>query len=66
MDNNQLRFYHDDGTEVNPDLVPKPDLCISSKKEGLNANEDILCTLNRMDQLGEPEFKCGAYEPKKE
>lgn len=24
----------------------------------------ILCNLNRMDQLGEEEFKCGAYEPK--
>ena len=50
MDNNQPKFYHDDSTEVNPDLVPKPDLCISCNKDGLNANEDILCTLNRMDQ----------------
>ena len=66
MDNNRPKFYHDDGTEVNPDLIPKPDLCISCKKDGLNANEDILCTLNRMDQLDEPEFKCGAYEPKEE
>ena len=64
MDNNQPKFYHDDGTEVNPDLIPKPDLCISCKKDGMNANEDILCTLNRMDQLGESEFKCYAYEPK--
>ena len=59
------KFFHDDGTEVNPDLIPKPSLCISCKKDGLR-DEEILCNLNRMDQLGEDEFICGAYEPKNE
>ena len=59
------KFYNDDGTEVNPDLIPKPPLCISCKKDGLS-NEEILCSLSRMDQQGEDEFKCYAYEPKEE
>lgn len=64
MEHNIPKFYHDDGTEVNPNLIPKPSLCITCKSDGLPGTEDILCTLNRMDQLGEEEFKCGAYEPK--
>ena len=66
MDDNIPKFFHDDGTEVNPDLIPKPDLCITCKKDGLLGEEDVLCTLNRMDQQGEEEFKCYAYEPKDE
>jgi len=57
------KFFHDDGSEVNPDLVPKPSLCISCRKDGLR-EEEILCNLNRMDQQGEEEFQCGAYKPK--
>ncbi len=64
MNDNHPKFFNDDGTEVNPDLIPKPSLCISCKKDGLGGEEDILCTLNRMDQLGNDEFVCGAYEPK--
>lgn len=64
MNDNTPKFYHDDGTEVNPDLIPKPSLCISCKRDGLLGEEEILCTLNRMDQQGEEEFQCGAYEPK--
>ena len=66
MDDNQPKFYNDDGSEVNPDLIPKPSLCISCRKDGLLGEEEILCNLNRMDQQGEDEFKCGAYEPKDE
>ena len=43
------KFYDDDGTEVNPDLFPKPHLCLSCKKNE-DANEEILCTLTRLDQ----------------
>ena len=60
------KFFHDDGTEVNPDLIPKPDLCITCKKDGQGGEEDILCALNRMDQQGEDDFKCGAYEQKEQ
>lgn len=55
------KFYDDDGTEVNPDLFPKPHLCLSCKKNE-DANEEILCTLTRLDQRYEIEFKCFAYE----
>ena len=63
MDEDIPKFFNDDGTEVNPDLIPKPDLCITCRKDGL-PKEEILCNLNRMDQQGEEEFQCGAYEPK--
>ena len=65
MNDNIPKFYNDDGTEVNPDPIPKPSLCISCRKDGLR-DEKILCNLNRMDQQGEEEFKCYAYEPKEE
>ena len=56
------KFYDDDGTEFNPDLIPKPDLCISCKKDGLSEKEEILCNLTRADQQGEDEFFCEAYD----
>jgi hypothetical protein len=65
MNDNHPQFYNDDGTEVNPDLIPKPSLCISCRKDGIR-NEEILCNLNRMDQQGEDEFICDAYELKEE
>ena len=64
MNEDTPKFYDDDGTEVNSDLIPKPSLCISCNKDGLSEKEEILCNLNRMDQLGEDEFICGAYEQK--
>ena len=57
------KFFHDDGTEFNPDLIPKPSLCISCKKDEL-PNEEHLCDLTRMDQQGSDEFICGSYVPK--
>ena len=57
-------LFSDDGTPINPALVPKPSLCVTCKRDGLNEEEDILCTLNRADQQGEDEFICDAYEPK--
>ena len=56
-------YFNDDGTELNPDLYPKPQLCLSCKKD-VDPDEEILCNLNRLDQLDEPEFKCFAYENK--
>jgi len=57
-------IYDDDGNKINPDLIPKPSLCISCKKDGMSGEEEILCNLNRADQQGEEEFMCGAYVPK--
>ena len=66
MDENHPKFYKDDGTEVNPDLIPKPDLCISCRKDELGEEEAILCSLARMGQAGESDFQCDAYESKGE
>ena len=57
-------FYLDDGTKVNPNLIPKPSLCISCNKDD-DPSEEILCTLNRIDQRNDAEFKCFSFEPKR-
>lgn len=44
-------IYDDDGNKINPDLIPKPALCMSCKKD---------------DEPGEEDLKCGAYEAKDE
>ena len=63
MDENKPKYFDDDGTEINPNLTPKPDLCITCKKDKLSGEEEILCNLTRADQQGEEEFYCEAYEP---
>jgi hypothetical protein len=57
-------FFNDDGTEINADLVPKPGLCLTCRKDNAAGKEEILCILTRNDQKGDEEFECGAYEPK--
>ena len=64
MDDEISGFYNDDGTKFNPELVPKPSLCITCKKDDWGGEEEILCILNRHDQRNEDDFQCGAYEPK--
>lgn len=60
-----MPYYHDDGTLLNPDLIPKPSLCLVCEKDQIDDEmEQILCTLNRLDQQGEEEFICFAYVPK--
>ena len=54
-------YYDDDGTEINPDLNPKPGLCLICKKLN-DPIEEIPCTLNRVGQRYEDEFKCFAFE----
>jgi hypothetical protein len=63
MTDDDFHYFTDDGEEVNPDLIAKPSLCVSCKKDE-DPDEEILCNLNRMDQRGEEEFKCEAYESK--
>ncbi len=63
MDDEIDGFYLDDGTKVDPNLIPKPGLCISCAKDDDPA-EEVLCTLNRIDQMDDDDFKCYAYEPK--
>lgn len=64
VNENGPKFYDDDGTEINPDLIPKPDLCITCRRDECSGEEQILCTLTRSDQQDEPEFHCEACEPK--
>jgi hypothetical protein len=64
MNTHKYKYFNDDGTEINPDLVPKPDLCITCKKDGMGGKQKIICDLNRIGQQGENEFRCDAYEPK--
>ena len=58
------KYFDDDGNEINSDLIVKPDLCISCRKNELIGKDEILCNLTRSDQQGENEFICDAYEPK--
>lgn len=60
---NTMEYFNDDGTKIEPDLVPKPSLCLTCKKDD-SSSEEPMCILNRNDQIDEPDFKCGAYEPK--
>lgn len=55
------KYFDDDGTEVNPDFFPKPQLCLSYKKND-DTSEEILCNLTRLDQRDREEFKCFAYD----
>lgn len=59
------KYFDDEGNEINPGLIPKPDLCITCKKDG-QSREEILCNLTRADQQGEGEFRCDTYEPKEQ
>ena len=56
-------FFRDDGTEINPDLIAKPSLCVSCRKDD-DTDQEILCTLTRADQEDEKAFQCEAFEPK--
>lgn len=59
-------FYDDDGTKINVELIPKPSLCVTCKKDDSRGKEEILCILTRNDQKAEKNFECDAYEPKYE
>ena len=54
-------YYDDDGNKINPDLIAKPGLCLLCKKD-LDSDEEILCNLNRLDQMDQKDFICYAFE----
>jgi hypothetical protein len=66
MTDHHPHFFDDDGSEINFDLIPKPDLCVTCKKNSLSGKAETLCQLTRMDQQGNNEFICDAYEMKDE
>lgn len=56
------KYYDDDGTELNPNLYPKPTLCLSCvKNEDYDPEEEVLCNLNRLDHRNDDEFQCYTY-----
>lgn len=57
-------IYNDDGTKVDENSIPVPNLCVVCKKHHSDDwEEDILCKLNRNDQRDDLDnFECGAYE----
>jgi hypothetical protein len=43
-----MPYFDDDGTELNPDLVPRPHLCVGcANDDTADEMERILCTLTR-------------------
>ncbi len=63
MDNEINGFYDDDGSKINPNLLPKPQLCLSCQSNGAEDwDENLLCQMTRYDQRNEKEFKCFAYK----
>ena len=59
-----MPYFNDDGTEFNPDLIPRPALCcICSRAETDDEFEEVLCNLTRADQQYDPEFICYAFRP---
>ena len=64
MNKNELDgLYDDDGKKLNPNLIEKPSLCTTCKKDD-EKKEEVLCNLNRLDQQSENDFICDAYESK--
>lgn len=56
-------FFNDEGYEINTGLIKKPSLCISCVSNNIsNAEEDLLCNMNRYDQRNSEDFVCGAYK----
>ncbi len=56
-----MAYYDDDGTEIDPSQISKPNLCYSCRKDG-DQSEEILCTLTRFDQDDGEDFICEAFE----
>jgi hypothetical protein len=60
-----MPYFDDDGNELNPDLVPKPALCVACRNdEADDEMEVVLCNLTRLDQEVGREFVCHAFVPK--
>ena len=52
----------EDGTETNPDLITKSDLCIPCKEDEGGRRRETLCMLTRVDRRMQEVFFCEAYE----
>lgn len=63
-DEPHLQYFDDDGSEINPDLISKPSLCLSCRHDN-DPEQEVLCNLNRMDHQDDQDFKCGAFDTQK-
>ena len=65
MDDNEdnISFFDDNGEKLDPNLIVKPSLCTTCRKDD-NPDQEIFCNLNRLDQKDEKDFECYAYESK--
>lgn len=60
-----MPYFDDDGTELNPDLISKPSLCVACANDDTGDEmERIRCNLTRLDQRDRDEFTCFAFVPK--
>ena len=56
-------IFDDDGYEIKPDLIRKPNLCMTCLKNyDPGTEDDVLCNLTRHGQKHSTEFICHAYE----
>lgn len=55
-------FFDDEGNPINPSSIPRPKLCWTCARN-LMLSEQVLCQLNRLDQINAPTFECAAYQP---
>lgn len=53
-------YFDGDGTPMNPDLAPKPSLCVMCRYEG-DSKQEVLCNLTRLDQQGDDDFHCDSF-----
>ena len=53
-------FYDDYGTKFDPNLMEKPSLCTTCRKDD-DQKEERFCRINRISQLDKDEFICEAY-----
>jgi len=58
-------YFEEEGNRLNPDLIPKPGLCLLCVKDD-DLDDMIECNLIRLDQAEKKDdFECAAFREKK-
>jgi hypothetical protein len=55
------RFFNKERGPLNADLIAKPPLCVSCRKND-DSSEEVFCILNRLGQEENDLFHCKAYQ----
>ncbi|MBS4057919.1 MAG: hypothetical protein KGZ82_11425 [Bacteroidales bacterium] len=59
-------FFDDEANPIQPCMVARPGLCLlCNYDETEDAEENLLCMMNRWDQRNDEVFVCGKFEKKK-